>query len=358
MRKIVITIVMALAGGACALAQTDAQRAAAEAASAIAGAPKVEAAAPKPCYWTNSLMTNINFIQNSYSSWAKGGTNNYALSSYIDGSANYKKDNLSWTNRLQLDYGFMYAEDKPLMQKNKDRILLESTFGYKATSTLNYTAKFTFLSQFANGYTYPTPSAPEGAPDDWKATSGDWKNARILKSSAFSPAVVSLGLGMDWIPSNWLKVNFAPLTGGFTIVGNESLRKVYGMDLRKGHEESEAETDANGLLKNGSIYKAARFEFGAQLSLDAKVRINENFDAATQLILFSNFLKNPENLRVNWDNRFMWKLAKFFSLNITTSLIYDDTVLIVEENYPAGHKAVQFYEALQFGFTYTFATKK
>ena len=67
-------------------------------------------------------MTNVNFIQNSFTNWAKGGYNNYALSAYIDGKADWKKDEMYWNNRLQLDYGFLYSDDKPLMQKNKDRI--------------------------------------------------------------------------------------------------------------------------------------------------------------------------------------------------------------------------------------------
>ena len=54
----------------------------------------------------------------------------------------------------------------------------------------------------------------------------------------------------------------------------------------------------------------------------------------------------------------MCKVAKFFSLNLTTNLVYDDKVLVVSEKHPEGCKAIQFYEALQFGFTYTFASKK
>lgn len=346
------TIVLFAASCMVAAAQNDAQKAAAAAAADIAGAPKEEVKAPKPNYWKHSLMTNLNFIQNFFESWAKGGTNNYALTAYIDGNANYAKDNLSWNNRLQLDYGFIYADDKPIFQKNRDRILLESTAGYKATKTLNYTAKFTLLTQFSDGFTYPTPSVANPKP-------ADWRNAALLKSGAFSPAIATLGLGMDWIPNNWLKVNFAPLTGGFTIVGDERLRQVYGMSLKKGHSDSEISKDADtGLLLNGGIFRPARFEFGAQLSAEAKLKINDNFDASTQLILFSNYLNNPQNVRVNWDNRFMWKLAKYFALNLTTSLIYDDTVLIIDKKYPAGHRTLQFYEALQFGFTYVFATKK
>ena len=53
----------------------------------------------------------------------------------------------------------------------------------------------------------------------------------------------------------------------------------------------------------------------------------------------------------------MWKLSRFVSLNITTNLIYDDTVLVTDKDGNTGRR-VQFAQALQFGFTYTFASKK
>lgn len=357
--NILLTLAAIAVGGFTAKAQeaSEAQKAMAEAAAAIAGAPEKKVQEPKPVYWTNSLMTNLNFIQSMYSNWAKGGYNNYTMSAYVDGNAKYKKDDLYWNSRLQLDYGFLYSQDKPILQKNKDRILLESTAGYKATNTLNYTAKFTFLSQFSKGYTYPTPAAPA---DPSNITVEEWKDARVLKSSVFAPAVVNLGLGIDWIPNNWLTVNLAPLTGGFTIVGEESLRKNYGM-ARKAEFPIDTHPDAKdakGNLTTGNFYKATRFEFGAQVTAEAKLRINDNFEASTYLLLFSNYLDKPQNIRVNWDNRFMWKVAKFFSVNLTTNLVYDDKVLIVSKQHPDGIRAIQFYEALQFGFTYTFASKK
>lgn len=363
MKRIYLLIAAALMAilGVDANAQdaNEAQKAVEKAAAAIAEAPEKKVEAPKPVYWTNSIMTNLNFIQSMYSNWAKGGYNNYALSAYVDANANYKKDDLYWNNRLQLDYGFLFSEDKPILQKNKDRILLESTAGYKATKTLNYTAKFTFMSQFSKGYTYPVPSSPA---DPNNITVQEWKNARLLKSSAFAPAIINLGLGADWIPNNWLTVNLAPLTGGFTIVGEEKLRKNYGMDRKKEFADLTAYPDQkdadNKYYITGNYYRAARFEFGAQLTADAKMRINDNFEASTHLLLFSNYLDHPENIRVNWDNRLMWKVAKYFSVNLTTNLIYDDKVLVVTNKYPDGHKSVQFYEALQFGFTYTFASKK
>ncbi len=85
------------------------------------------------------------------------------LKSFIDATANYKKEELFFNNRLQLDYGFLYSEDKPFIQKSDDRIYYEGKFGYKATQRLNYSAQFSFKSQFSNSYNYPTPSKPTGA---------------------------------------------------------------------------------------------------------------------------------------------------------------------------------------------------
>ena len=60
-------------------------------------------------------------------------------------------------------------------------------------------------------------------------------------------------------------------------------------------------------------------------------------------------------------NRFDWKIAKYFSLTLTTNFIYDDMVMIKSDKdldkFPDGKARVQFKESLAFGFTYTIATK-
>ena len=107
------------------------------------------------------------------------------------------------------------------LQKNADRLLFTSTWGYKVTEKLNYTANFVYNSQLASGWNYPTPSVEAGE----EPTPKQWKDARILRSGFASPAYVTLGLGIAWVPNKWLTVNFAPLTGSTTVVGIEKLRK-------------------------------------------------------------------------------------------------------------------------------------
>ncbi|MDE5890838.1 MAG: hypothetical protein K2H10_07480, partial [Bacteroidales bacterium] len=170
----------------------------------------------------------------------------------------------------------------------------------------------------------------------------------------------------------WLSVNFAPLTGGFVIVENPILRNSYSMKLKKAYRDldySGVDVDAmtpeekksydayNEAMTSGNAYKSANFEFGAQLKIDIKVNVNDNFKYTSQILLFSDYLDHPENMRVNWDNRIEWKLAKYFSLMFTTNLIYDDKVMIYSEKDGLTKQRVQFRESLSFGFVYTIASK-
>lgn len=333
----IIAAILSIATGFSCFAQDESKQAAADAYAALSQAPAV---VEKPNYWDDSAILKVDFTNTSLSNWAAGGYMTATLKSFVDANANYKKDDTYWNNRLQLDYGFLYSADKPFLQKSDDRIYLESKFGYKAKNVknLNYSAQFSFKSQFSNSWTYVTPAKED-------PTKQDWMDLRTLKSGPFSPANTTIALGIDWIPTKWLTINVAPLTGGFVIVRNEQLREAYSMPVR-----------ADG------TFRGARFEFGAQIKADAKVVINNNFNYTTQLLLFSDYLNNPQNIRVNWDNRFDWKVAKYFSFTITSYLIYDDKVMIQSdkdiEQYPNGRQRVQFKESLAFGFSYTLASKK
>lgn len=363
---------------------TDAQKAAAAAAKAMADAPKAEKEVEKPKYWDESLKTNIKFGQTSLTNWAAGGDNTVTLQAFVDGNANYKKNDLFWNNRLQLDYGFVYASSKPILQKSDDRIYFESKFGYKNANMKNFSfsVNYDFKSQFNTGYDYLTPSVPADKyqPDEngnlpglndlpHKDQVALWKDARKIKSGFLAPAYTNLAVGIDLKPWKWLSLNIAPLTGGVVIVRDEDLRKNYGMDLKDAYkdpsklkpevqqkfEEDMASGDPSLI---GQYYRGSRFEFGAQVKADIAVKVNDNFAYTSQLVLFSNYLDHPENLRVNWDNRFDWKLAKYFSLTLTTNLIYDDKVLIFSEKDGQTKQRVQFKESLLFGFTYTIARKR
>ena len=356
MKKIFIALSAALLSmGAYA---QDAQQAAADAAKAMEAAPEAPAKVEKPNYWTESLKTNVTLGQTSLTNWAAGGDNTVSLAAYIDGNANWKKGDMFWNNRLQLDYGFLWASSKPILQKNTDRIYLESKWGYKAPSTryLYFSANYDFKSQFTTGYDYKTPASvtdADGKDLEGSALRDVWRDARELKSGFLAPAYTNLALGIDFVPNKWFSLNFAPLTGDLVIVKDAALRGSYSMPLKK-----EFEGMTENVPTDGSQFSSVRFGFGAQLKMDAKVNINDNFSYSTQVVLFANYLDIKHCPRINWDNRIDWKLAKYFSFTITTNLIYDDTIMIADKNGENPKARVQFKESMAFGFTYTIANKK
>ena len=368
-----LTILAVLSFSLPSFAQTDAHKAAAEAAKAMIEAPVADKKPEKPKYWNKSLKTQINFGQTGLTNWAAGGDNTVSLAGYVDAHGNYKKNSIFWNNRLQLDYGFIDASSKPILQKNTDRIYFESSWGYQAIKSLYMSANYNFRSQFSNTWNYPTPSQKaNGDPfeEGYDPVRADWLAAKSLASGFLAPAYTNLALGIDWKPAKWLSANIAPLTGGFVIVKDRSLRKNYGMHLRKKYqdigdltESEKTKYDEDMASGNtdliGQYYKGSKFEFGAQLKVNLALNINNNFGYTSQLVLFSNYLVDPLNMRVNWDNRFDWKLAKYFSLTVVTNLIYDENVMIKNEKdlaeYPNGRARVQFKESIAFGFTWTIA---
>ena len=324
----------------------DAQAAAAEAAKRLNDTPAPVVTPPKPVFWTDNLTTSLNFDQTTFHSWAAGGVNNYKLNSVIRGSANWAKNKMFWNNALELDYGFMYQKDKPILQKYMDRMRVTSTWGYKAKDKLNYTASFLYNGQLSNSWNYTTPPTVDGVEPGPK----EWKDARVLRSGLFSPSTMTLGLGIQWVPSKWLSFKLDPLTGSTTVVASERLRKNNGMARKKQYEDVSLYPDEKD--------ETGTFAFGAQLTSNMKFVINNKVNITSNLILFSNYLKDPQNWRVNWDNTVIWTMTKYFKITFLTNLAYDDNVRIVETDFPNGHRAVQFKEYLLFGFTYSISNKK
>ena len=351
-----------------AFAQDAASAAAADAVSDLQNVPEDAPAKPKPSeFWFLDFTGNLNYGGTFLQHWAAGGDDySHNLRALIDAHANYKKDAIFWNNRLQLDYGFLYASSKPILQKSDDRIYFESKFGYNIAKNLVLSANYDFKSQFSQGFDYKTPSGEKQDGDNYSAQ--QWRDARVLKSDWLAPAYTNLALGLDWTPADWFSLNFAPLTGGFVIVKDARLRKAYGMavadeenpDYKTALENYNAYKTPESLAVLGEFYKNSRFELGAQIKMDFKVNINTTFKFASQIVAFTDYLqmndKDKGYIRVNWDNRLDFMLNKFLTLNFITNMIYDSKVMIADKN---GNEArrVQWKEGLSIGFTYTSANK-
>ena len=85
----------------------------------------------------------------------------------------------------------------------------------------------------------------------------------------------------------------------------------------------------------------------------------ENITFQTKLDLFSNYLKNPQNIDVNWENLVDLKVNRLISVSIFTHLVYDDDIDLIVDNQATGEPEnkgpkVQFKETLGIGLSYKF----
>lgn len=366
MKKLISSLIL-LAVCAGAYAQ-DAQQAAMDAANTVNNTAAPAAPAPKPNYWNLGLGIDLGFNQASQVNWAAGGYATIGLAAALDGKANYAKGLMKWDNRLQLNYGFVWSADKPnLVQSSNDRIYLESKWAYNMSekSKWAYSAGLDFRTQFSDtrdNYHQEDPTNPKSK---WL---GD------LKSTFLSPAYLNLALGIDWDPNEWFDLSIAPLTGSLVAVVNEDLRKSYGMAKDRDIVYMDPTHPLFGTTKE--LFKAYKLQLGTQIKANVKVAVNNWFAYETQLVVFGNYLgKNytttylneeghPVNykvndiVRVNWDNKITFNVAKYFKVGLQTWLIYDPSIVFKKAEFTYKARPVQFKEAVSINFTYTIASKK
>jgi hypothetical protein len=162
--------------------------------------------------WEKGGNYSFNFSQVSFSNWAAGGQNAVAGVTKLQLFANYKKNNTAWDSKIDLGYGLSKVQGIAI-QKNEDIIDLQSKLGIVATNKLYYSAGLNFKSQFAPGYS-------------------DATNTTKI-SNLFSPAYLSVSLGMDYKPSDKFSLMLSPATGKLTIVTDKDLDGKFGLEKGK-----------------------------------------------------------------------------------------------------------------------------
>lgn len=265
--------------------------------------------------WKRGGDFTLNFSQVSFSNWAAGGKNSVSGVGLFNYAASFSRARLNWDNSLHLGYGLLKEGSNDLI-KSEDKMDFSSKLGYRMSEDGKwlYSGLFNFRSQFANGYKYP-----------------DTQN-KI--SALFAPAYVTLALGADYKPGDNFSLFLSPLGSKFTIVTDENLSLAGAFGVEEG--------------------KKFRAEMGGSIKSELKFPVVENVDVQTVLGLFSNYLKNPQNIDVNWDFRVNMKINKFLSANIVTNMIYDHDILIPVDN--AGNKGrrVQWKQLFGAGLSFKF----
>lgn len=283
-----------------------------------------------PPHWKLKSIYGANGTQSSFVNWNAGGRNNISLLGYITASANYIHPYFDWDNDLNIALGGLQyigrdADDTGL-QKTDDRIEISSKIGYRLKENKHNYISFvnTFKTQFLDGFNYP---------DDSNHV-----------STFMAPGYINMALGYEYKPGDDFYVFLSPFSAKMTFVKDQTLANAGAFGVEP------AVYDTNGaLISRGQQFRG---EFGAYFKMGFNKEIAKNINMKTRLELFSNYLENPQNIDVNTDVLFTFKVNDWFSASANFTLIYDHDILITDADGNTGPRT-QFKSVLGVGVSYT-----
>jgi hypothetical protein len=275
--------------------------------------------------WIRGGTIQLNMSQVSLTNWTAGGYSSVSGIGMFNGFANRKKGRFAWDNSAALAYGLL-AQDGQDAVKTDDRVELNTKYGYELKKAWYLAALAQFKTQFTEGKDAAT-------------------GARI--SDFMAPGYLLLGVGADYKPNDHFSAFISPATARFTFVGDQELADAGAFGVDK------ATYDAQGnKLTNGAN---SLFEFGGYVKLMYTHDLAKNINLLTRADVFSNYLKDPQNLVVNWETLFTFKVNSWFAATLNTLLIYDDKAQVMkkwedtDQQYVG--KGTQFKEAIGLGLT-------
>jgi hypothetical protein len=280
----------------------------------------------KSQYWRNRTETSFSLNQGMLSNWVKGGESNISTALDITWYADYnnKPKLTSSNNYVRLKYGLIKSGDEKI-KKNIDLFETNSKLNHKAFGKFDFSAIMLFKTQISNGYNYPNDTDPV--------------------SKFFNPAILTLGMGLDYKPNKTTSFNLSPLSYKATFVPDTGRidQTKYGIaeDRRSKHEP------------------------GASFQFTSEFKPFKTVSVTNRLQLFTNYINNPLNIDVDWEMILKASLNWFTELRLNTHLIFDDdtkTVVLDKDKNPvldtsgAEKKTarIQFKELMGLSFIFRF----
>lgn len=275
--------------------------------------------------WIFTGKVSLNISQSYFSNWSAGGSSNFTTIGKYTMHANYKKGKHEWTNYLDLALGYsLFADQEPL--KTEDKIEYITSYRYSLHKNWYFTVMGKFATQFAPGFDYAVDSTD-------------------YISKFMAPAWIDIGPGIMYEPTDWFFVNFSPVTPAWIIVNDQQLANegAFGLEPAVYNDEGVVVTPA----------KKVKSQFGAKMMIVLAKEVAKNITLGTKLELFSDYLNQPQNIDVNWQVLIGLKVNDWLNVDLQTTLLYDNDIMITDSDGNTGPRA-QFREFLMISVGYAF----
>ena len=250
--------------------------------------------------WRLNEEVGLYVNQVSFTNWNAGGSN--SISAIVSGkaSAKYKANDMFWNTTFLTRYGINKQEGQGL-RKTEDVISLISNFGYDPDETSNwfYSARFSFNTQFANGFNYPDRDNPI--------------------SKFMAPGYLFLGTGLEYGRHiEKFSIYASPLTLKTTFVLDDDLANAgaFGVDP--------AIFDMEGnVIRPG---KKVRRELGILLTSEYENTILENIKLNSLMRLYTDYINSFGNVDIEWEMTLDFKVNKYVNAILGSHIRYDNDI--------------------------------
>ncbi len=290
---------------------------------------------PPPEGWETGAGLGFDFLQLLQINPKQGaGQNRIGVGTASNFYANHRRGRHRWENKASWQFGLQRIGSGTVQidgeeigvpfQKSIDELRLSTKYGFQTgpESRFSYAASLAFLSQVLPAY-----EGPADFPGNFLS---DVFNTGLQPLSRFfSPATIMPSVGISCHVTDGLALFFSPVGGKFIIVANDSI-------AARGVHGNPVERNASGAIVS---FDKVDGQFGSLLRADFTDKFFEKKMAFTShLTLYSNYLNNPENIDVDWNNQLDYILFKNFSISLMLNIFYDDDVLvqITDFNQPNG----------------------
>ncbi len=287
--------------------------------------------------WIKGGLFSLNLTQVGNSNWIAAGGDKFTLSvaSSFNAFATKKWGRKTWENTLDVNYALLKTTSLGLRKVN-DRLDFVTKFSFqpKKWEKVSISSLAQLRSQLTSGYDY-----------DYMGSTINRRN-----SGFFAPAYITAApLGLDWKPNEWLSVFASPIVARWTIVTN----RPYSYAAQGGVFNGKPETPLAALYGVDPA-KQNRGEFGAFITATLKKDIMKNVNYYSKIDLYSNYLKNPQNVDLFWTNQIKMKVNNWIQVSYTLDALYDDDVKQEQTNPAIAPKSVglQLLSTLGVGFAY------
>lgn len=260
--------------------------------------------------WSLVKNAGLTINQVSFTNWNAGGVNSISATIFTKTAANYKYKHMFWNSSLNARYGINKQENSGI-RKTDDLFEIISNFGYQQDTLSNWyaSARFSFSTQFSNGYNYPDTSTPI--------------------SQLMAPGYLFFGLGVEYGKRiQTMSIYASPLTLKTTFVLDTALANQGAFGV-----EPAVLDEQGNVIRSG---RKIRRELGILLANSYMFEPFENVKVRTVTSLYTDYVNNFGNIDVDWEVVFDFKVNDYIRATFGSHIRYDDdiktTIVLDAEN--------------------------